>query len=95
MIEVEQNEKTDTFFEHFGVKGMHWGRRKAVAVGAKAKTSYNNLSSRQKNTVKIGGVAAGVALVAVGPVVAAGAAVATVLLTKHGKKSVASIIDQK
>lgn len=33
-VDMVMNDRTIDFFEHFGVKGMHWGRRKADSVPA-------------------------------------------------------------
>lgn len=44
---VAQNDATDAFLEHYGVKGMHWGARKAVI-----KTARQNLGQKQLDTKK-------------------------------------------
>jgi hypothetical protein len=90
--------EVDDYLAHFGVKGMHWGQRKAQAVeavkgaSASAKTRYNNLSKENQTTVKRAGrnIGASVVIGAIvgGPLVAAGAGLATAVLTKNGKKLV-------
>jgi hypothetical protein len=50
---VKQDENTEDFLEHFGVKGMHWGQRKSIAsagvskVGGAAKKVATWQTNRQ------------------------------------------------
>ena len=73
---------------HHGVKGMKWGRRKAVATsgtsGGKAKKSSSNQNTNSEQPKKKSGVKA--ALVAVTAAIA-GLGIGTVLYNKFGKKT--------
>jgi hypothetical protein len=53
---------TDDFFAHYGVKGMHWGKRKAKQTPAQKKTTkadkkFESVNARYGKTFEIAGAA--------------------------------------
>ncbi len=68
--------EVDDFLEHFGVRGMKWGRRKSRAGSSspRSEAQRQEASANRKKNVKI----------AVGSA-AVGAAVAAAFMAKHGK----------